>query len=80
MFILANETPLVVPAPDCVIIACELEVAVSVLELLFLNLKLKEPDTLNDVGVPLLKVPKPNSCESTDDDTIVLPEATLVNV
>ena len=80
MLIFANVTPLVVPAPVCVISACELEVAVSVLELLSLNLKVNEPETLNDVGVPLLNVPKPNNCESTDDETIVDPPATLVYV
>ena len=80
MLIFANVTPLVVPAPVCVTSACELEVAVSVLELLSLNLKVNEPETLNDVGVPLLNVPKPNNWESNDDETIVEPPATLVYV
>ena len=69
-----------VPAPVCVINNCEPDVEVSVLELLFLNLKVNEPETLNEVGVPLLNVPNPNNCESTEDDTIVVPDDTLVNV
>jgi hypothetical protein len=80
VLILANDTPLVVPAPVCVIKDCDPDVEVSVLELLSLNLKVNEPETLNDVGVPLFNVPKPNNCESTEDDTIVVPDDTLVNV
>ena len=52
----------------------------SVFELLSLNLKVNEPETLSEVGVPLLNVPNPNNCESTEDDTIVVPDDTLVNV
>ena len=58
----------------------ELEVAVSVLVLLSLNLNVNEPDTLKFVGVPLLNWPKPNNSVLTDEDIIVEPAATLVNV
>ena len=80
VLILANDTPFVVPAPVCVIKDCEPDVEVSIFELLSLNLKVNEPETLSEVGVPLLNVPKPNNCESTEDDTIVVPDDTLVNV
>jgi hypothetical protein len=80
VLIFAKLTPLVVPAPVCVIRWFELEVAVSVLVLLSLNLNVNEPDTLNDVGVPLLNNPNPNNWVSTEDDTIVEPAATLVYV
>ena len=80
VLIFANVTPLVGPAPVCVIRWFELDVAVSVFVLLSLNLKLNEPETLNEVGVPLLNTPKPNNWVSTDDETIVDPAATLVYV
>ena len=80
MLIFAKLTPLVVPAPVCVIIWFELDVAVSVFALLSLNLNVNEPDTLNDVGVPLLNNPNPNNWASADDETVVEPAATLVYV
>jgi hypothetical protein len=61
VLIFARVTPLVVPAPVCVIRAYDAEVALSVLAELFLNLNVKEPDTLNEVGVPLLNGPSPNN-------------------
>jgi hypothetical protein len=80
VLILARVTPFVVPAPVCVINANDAEVAVSVFVELFLNLKANAPDTLNVVGVPPFNWPNPNNCESLDEETVVVPTATLVYV
>jgi hypothetical protein len=39
----------------------EAEVEVTVFALLLRNLKLNEPDTLKEVGTPLLSNPRPNN-------------------
>ena len=75
---MAKVTPDVVPAPVCVIKVADEEVAVVALVVLFKNLKVKDPETLNEVAVPLNKAPSPNNCASAEEVATVLPEATLV--